>query len=1217
MFLEWLTYIQVFSNDINSPLKPPAQNKEGHAGNVNGRKASISQGSGNTFGVNSPSSASRPSTRRRETVDSNPFSGSNLASPTASRVSREDPAIWFQRKSGEAREDEGDGEQVLRDTQNKLPHGGLMRSNTSGNIGMSSIWPPSNQTTPSGAGGGGFGNFALPSSPAVVDKRAGGGSRLAHLIPKDNSENAGGKTNEGQNSLPQQSWRSRPRTDTDPFGDDELSGSAVLGGAQDTEAIGSSQANRLGVLGTPVKGSTSDFGMSGLNLGGQLGDNGPVSPSETNPYRSPPAERHGQDDEGSSAVDKGHIAASQDQLSNYATLPRGFGTAPFDGSDRSQTSSVGAKAYPLGGMSGWPAPLVPSTGTPDRERPNFGSAFGSSLFSPLGDLQSPGLTNLNVFGPSGTGAIGTGSIGRGSKLGSLFPAAMQAQMQNHEHDNNLADSMPDLRQANPLGAIGRGTFSIPARDTESPMRSNRGVFEELFPSSDNSRALGAFGTPDPGQSGSNIPVSQSFTPIGGGLPFSAAQTGAELPSQQVRQMVMPDRMRWVYLDPQGQVQGPFTGLEMNDWYKANFFTPDLRVKKVEDPEFEPLGQLIRRIGNSREPFLVPQIGIAHGPPMQTGPFAPANGNGIIPPLSGVFPSFGRTLTAEEQNNLERRKQEEQFLMAQQRDFVMRQQALSKFQLQGPGLQHHSSAHSLQSQPSFGSMTSPIGVSQQQAPHQQQQQPIGVMPPAALFEGIANTNATARAGLGNGELFRPDELANFSTLERQMLAALQDDSGNADAGTHSLVASLLGEGSLRYGLPDTDQLNEDPEGFRDRLREFENLRAQHDAEQVAKVEQQEESSPEVSEASPSVTPESPTPQPEQPVTFTKSNKASRKRTSEEAPLSLTEQVQKAQASATAQAQPAEAGMPLPFPPPSSTTPLPAPTAQRARSNLPEQFNRSQSGTPDVAQPPPLAPWAKDVGQEGQKGPSLKEIQEAEARKAAKAEEAAVALRKATMEQEAAILREKEKSAAIAAAAAAAAGLPATSTWGQSSPVSATSPWAKPGSGKGSTKGATPSVSTTVTSSSKKTLAEIQREEELRKQKAKEVATSSGTPISVSKSYANLAGKPNHSPSPVAQTPPVAGAGWATVGAGGKVKGPMGAPIQSQSRIASASGIKPVAMAPVKLAPKPMSISAIKSDANSAMDEFNKWAHRELSRGITGVNDSKLTNIPLLTTRLSDC
>ncbi|CRK47500.1 hypothetical protein BN1723_020307, partial [Verticillium longisporum] len=42
------------------------------------------------------------------------------------------------------------------------------------------------------------------------------------------------------------------------------------------------------------------------------------------------------------------------------------------------------------------------------------------------------------------------------------------------------------------------------------------------------------------------------------------------------------------------------------------------------------------------------------------PFSPATPGGVVPPLSGLFPSFGRTLTAEEQNNLERRKQEEQF-----------------------------------------------------------------------------------------------------------------------------------------------------------------------------------------------------------------------------------------------------------------------------------------------------------------------------------------------------------------------------------------------------------------------------------------------------------------------------------------------------------------------------------------------------------------------------
>ncbi|KAL7783006.1 hypothetical protein V8C43DRAFT_294926 [Trichoderma afarasin] len=1219
---------EAFSTDINSPLKPPTQAKEGHQAAVNGRKPSLSHAPGSTFGVSSPSSAVRPATRRRETVDSNPFSPTNIASPTASRFSRDDP-LWFSRKPGELRESENDDpdntEQAPRDAP-KPPIPGLMRANTSTGVSMTSMWPSS---TASSAGA--FGSFALPTSPAVGDKRPGGapgGSRLAHLIPKDNTESAASKSSEAQN--PQQSWRTRPRTDTDPFGGSEevsgmsgMSGSAALQGEQDIAPGGPQPPSRGMPFGTPIKGSTGDFGMSNLNLGGSSsGDNGPASPSETNPYRSPPTERHDHDgpsDQGTG--DRVHSTGHEQPHSNYSTLSRGFAAA-FDGSDRSQTSSVGAKAAFL--SSGWPAPAGPSTGTPDRERSNFGGAFGSSLFNPIGDIQSPGLGNLGgVFGPSNTG-----SIGRQSKLGSLFPPAMQAQMHAHEHESSLSDSLGDLRQSNPLGAIGRGNFAVPTRDTDSPMRSNRGVFEELFPSSDSSRNLAGFGTSDAGQPGIAAAVPQSFTPVSGGMPFGNAQAGVEPPSAQVRQMVMPDRMRWVYLDPQGQIQGPFTGLEMNDWYKANFFTPDLRVKKVEDPEFEPLGQLIRRIGNSREPFLVPQIGIAHGPPMQSGPFAPGAGSGIIPPLSGVFPTFGRTLTAEEQNNLERRKQEEQFLMAQQRDFMMRQQAMAKFQIQ-PSLQHHSSAHSLQSQPSFGSMTSPLGVPQQQHHQLPHQQPIGGLGPATVFDthpGAANP-AAVRAAMGNGELFRPEDLVNLSANERQMLVSLQGEPAGTESGAPQPIGTP-GDASLRYGLPEANELKEDDEGFKDRLKEFEDLRAEHDAEQAAAaiVEESQESSAKQEEAI-VATPPSVDPRSEPAPSASKPSKASKKKavSEETSSLSLTQQVQKTQASVAASAatppapQPTEPGMPMPFPPPASMTPLPAPTAQRARSNLPEQFNRSQTATPDaIAQPPPLAPWAKDPGQEGQKGPSLKEIQEAEARKAAKAEEAAAALRKAAMEQEAALLREKEKSAA-AAAAAANAGLPATSTWGQSSPVASVSPWAKPGATK--TKGTTPSVASGA-AGAKKTLAEIQREEEARKQKAKEVAiqTGVGAPVNTAKSYANLAGKPNHGSTPTAPSPILtSGSGWATVGAGGKVKSPSTVPSQLQSRSVSSTSVKPALATPVKLAPK--SIVSNVSSTNTAMDEFNKWAHRELSRGITGVNDitsfqADLAVLPLDTGLIAD-
>lgn len=1057
----------------------------------------------------------------------------------------------------------------------KAPANRLPRSYTSGNVLIPSMWQSANPTTP---GGGGFGNFALPSSSAIGDKRVGGGvpgsvgSRLAHLMPKDAGDSPS-KVNDNQNLPTLQSWRTRPRTDTDPFGNDELSGSAVLGGAQDTSSGGQFSASRVGVLGTPVKGSTGDFGMSGLNIVEQPADHGSGSPSGTNPYRSPLTEIHDQGDAEAGNGDASLGIAHNDAPANFGSISRGFAAPTFEGSDRSQTSSVGAKGYALGSLSSWPAPSGPTTGTPDRDRPNFSNVFGGSFFSPIGDLHSPSLSNLgNVFGPTG-GGLGAGSMGRGSKLGSLFPAAMQAQMQGQDPEQGVNEAPQTLS----LGPIGRGTLPAAAQESGSPLRPNRGVFEDLFPSNETGRSQTAFSAPDNQPGGPIGP--QSFTPVTGGLPFGGVQSGVELPPAQVRQMVMPDRMRWVYLDPQGQVQGPFTGLEMNDWYKANFFTPDLRVKKVEDPEFEPLGQLIRRIGNSREPFLVPQIGIPHGPAPQGGPFSPSTGGGVVPPLSGVFPSFGRTLTAEEQNNLERRKQEEQYMMAQQRDYMLRQQAMPKFPLPPPGpvLQHHSSAQSLQSQPSFGSMTSPIGVPPQLPP-------IGAAVPQQ--GGFPESQVSGSRGVASGEQFRPDQLPGLSAAEKEVIASYLPNKGEASSNQHHAA-----DAGFRLNLPTTEQLSEDQDGFRGRLTEFEELRAQHEAE--SSTELAGDKAGDVVTMTDAALVDTIVQRP------TKQSK-SKKKASEEALLSLTQQVQKTQAAAAASFHSLEPGMPMPFPPPSSTTPLPAPTAQRARSNLPDQYSRSQNGTPDASQPPPLAPWAKEPGHEGQRGPSLKEIQEAEARKAAKAEEVAAALRKATMEHETTLLREREKQSA---AAAAAASLPASSTWGHGSPASAASPWTKPGSVKAAPSGPAVSIS-----NSKKTLAEIQREEESRKQKAKDEATQSGAQMNLSKSYANLAGKPGvQAPAGALQTAPPPGSGWATVGAGGKIKAPTAPAAGHGMRSLSSGNIKgPVTAAPLgRTSTKPASgagpVLGKSETGNIAMEEFNKWVHRELSRGIT--SDSK--------------
>ncbi|KAJ2905498.1 gyf domain-containing mpd2 [Zalerion maritima] len=1214
---------EIFLSGVNSTMKPP-QLKDGiHPGGLNGRKASLSHSTSN-FGLASPSSATRPGTRRRETTDTNPFSAGGLTSPSTSRPfgNRDDPSVWPRNRADtkDLTIDESDdnpnppdqqGQPPQSASKSAFPFPGLGRSNTTGNgiMTTASIWgaSPTSATTPQAAIGT-FGNFALPGSN-VPEKPpfARQGSRFASIIGnKDSSENMrqepSGMGDAGK------SWRPRPRTDTDPFGAEEGGGNPQ-GDSPRVPQGGSS-------LETPSKASAADFGMSGLNIGGHDG-NTPLSPSETNPYRSPAAG----EEEG--MHEKQHHG--NDASSGYGTFPRSFAPGAIEGSDRSQTSSAGpAKGFGgFGGgalAGGWPS--GGNVGTPDRER-QF-SAFGSSLFGPaMSDIHSPSMgagLGGGVFGPS---APNSGSL-RGSKLGSLFPAAMQAQMQPQDHDpQSLGDSIAD----NPTGSLGRSAAAAFGRESDSPMRGGRSVFD-LFGAPELAKQA-PIGTQAPGAPGT-VAAQES-----GAAPGSNTD---DTPPTQVRQMVMPDRMRWVYLDPQGNTQGPFTGLEMNDWYKGNFFSADLRIKKLEDADFEPLGHLIRRIGNSREPFLVPQVGIPHGPPTQ-GYNPGSAAAGVVPPLPNAFPQFGRVLPADEQNNLERRKQEEQLKMARQRDFFAQQQAMSKAGMGGMagGLQHHSSAHSLQSQPSFGSISSPVGVPTQA--------PIGAgMPPSSAvapttndFFGMPHTGAPqppAQPGIGGSSLnMFLDETAGPLTLdERQILANIQASNVNRAPGLQQTASATgLGETQLsslqaqaeiglRSQLPSTDQLEDDTQGFSARLREFEQYQAQNEAEALRSANSPSQS---LAESQPLASvPSDPTPPTIIPtVESTQERKKAKKAesqsgrprqpTSAEEQLSLTQQVQKAQAAKqSAQEQPVWAkpdtsGMPMPFPPPAQTgTPLPAPTAQRTPSTLPDQFaNRSQSETPDNAPqsatsqaPPPLAPWAPETIK-SRKGPNLKEIQEAEARKAAKRDEAAAAQRRLALEQEAATLREREK------AAAAGAGLPTSSTWGHSSPVGGTSTnvvpsaWATPGAAK--------SVITQTESSisKKKTLAEIQREEEARKRKEMASQTGAST-TSGGKLYAHLSNKTEQPTAPLAAAQSTAsgsGAGWTTVSASGKPKPPPTGPAVART----VSATKQTAAAP-KPAPKAAPRETKSDTVNAAMDEFKKWVERELKRGNITSNISDMTN-----------
>ncbi|XP_064181697.1 GRB10-interacting GYF protein 1 isoform X1 [Anguilla rostrata] len=59
-------------------------------------------------------------------------------------------------------------------------------------------------------------------------------------------------------------------------------------------------------------------------------------------------------------------------------------------------------------------------------------------------------------------------------------------------------------------------------------------------------------------------------------------------------------MKWFYKDPQGEIQGPFSTLEMSEWFQAGYFTMTLLVKRGCDEGFQPLGDVIKMWG--RVPF---------------------------------------------------------------------------------------------------------------------------------------------------------------------------------------------------------------------------------------------------------------------------------------------------------------------------------------------------------------------------------------------------------------------------------------------------------------------------------------------------------------------------------------------------------------------------------------------------------------------------------------
>jgi hypothetical protein len=157
-----------------------------------------------------------------------------------------------------------------------------------------------------------------------------------------------------------------------------------------------------------------------------------------------------------------------------------------------------------------------------------------------------------------------------------------------------------------------------------------------------------------------------------------------LPGMPARPMMQP--AKWVYQDNQGKLQGPFTHVEMEEWFQAGYFPPTLLIKTVDAAEFEPVQRLVERFGKTK-PFLddaemrirAIQMSIMHamrpaGVPMSPAGVQMSSGGvpmspGGVPMSPGMMPAMNPAMMA----NLDDRSKQmlAQQMMLQQQMMQMR------------------------------------------------------------------------------------------------------------------------------------------------------------------------------------------------------------------------------------------------------------------------------------------------------------------------------------------------------------------------------------------------------------------------------------------------------------------------------------------------------------------------------------------------------------------
>ncbi|OCF39763.1 hypothetical protein I317_06425 [Kwoniella heveanensis CBS 569] len=602
-------------------------------------------------------------------------------------------------------------------------------------------------------------------------------------------------------------------------------------------------------------------------------------------------------------------------------------------------------------------------------------------------------------------------------------------------------------------------------------------------------------------------------------------------------------VEWFYRDPNGQEQGPFTGTQMHDWYSHSYFTDDLPLRRASETSFRPLAELKTATGNAVQPFLSP-IRPRQMPPNLPIPIAALQQNGHAASLPDQFRNLGVSSPVAADPRISPQPPIQSTPQQFNQGFLPDRNAFSPNAYGGPGF-----GNGLGSPGAFGpapgqggawnpmapggprlngpfgsiGMPSPIGQAPMPfvQPHQQQQYfSPQVGSPARggdMFSPSVGVGAIPPSPWGIPQP-HPQQGYPQHPVHQQQIPQQQP----------SPMPAWPTESAQPSAQPEIEQAV--AEALAPVLAEEQNpTHAEHEAaapvEKIAEEEEETaipEPQPETAveeESTPNPEPDTATPaKPPVQSAWGQNSPAvkapSRKASIVETSVPSTPASAAPTPAAAASKSSTKATASTPAPPSASESPAlpktvapatPGPTATPSALATP-----ASEKTPSVASKP--APWAKeDKETKTPSGPSLREIQEAEAKRA------------------------EARKLALAEARAASAS-PALTPSASIDDFPTSIAWGLPSSNKGQVAAAASSPAAPSTpvmpvwggsdAAPKKTLKQIQEEEEKRKAKAAQAAraaqAAAGAPASQKRGYADLAA--THAPAPVP--------GWTTVGAGGK-------------------------------------------------------------------------------------